>query len=126
MSVDESESSTKKKLLKRGFRESDKGKLKIISHWNLSQLDFLERTLEDFKPDLVIIDSLKRITTGRDISENSAEFADSIYELKEMLTKYGASGILIHHSNKNPDHSGVAKIRGNTSIPGAVWGYSKF
>jgi hypothetical protein len=51
----------------------------------------------------VIIDSLRRINAGREISENSAEFADQIYELKELLTRYGASGIIIHHANKNPD-----------------------
>jgi Fe2+ or Zn2+ uptake regulation protein len=59
---------------------------------------------------------------GREISENSAEFADMIYQLKELTGKYGAACILIHHSNKNPEALGVGRIRGNTSIAGAVWG----
>jgi hypothetical protein len=71
---------------------------------------------------VVIVDSLKRITHGLQISENSAEFADNIYTLKELFAKYNCSGILIHHSNKDKEATGVNKLRGSTAIAGAVWG----
>ncbi len=118
--ADESLSSTRAKLLKRGFREGDN--ISILPSWNISQLDKLESMLEDFRPDLVIIDSLRRIHHGCTISENSAEFADSIYTLKELLGRYKASGILIHHSNKDKEAMGVGKLRGSSAIAGAVWG----
>jgi KaiC/GvpD/RAD55 family RecA-like ATPase len=120
VSVDESAQSTKAKLLKRGFRRGDQ--LEVMTRWNISQLDDLESKLELLRPKLVIIDSLKRITLGREISENSAEFADMIYQLKELINKYGASAILIHHTNKNVDAVGLERVRGSTAIAGAVWG----
>jgi|GEM_PF-2524467 len=120
VSVDESAQSTKAKLLKRGFRRGDQ--LQIITKWDISQLNDLESKLEDFRPDLVIIDSLKRITLGRETSENSAEFADMIYQLKELTGKYGAACILIHHTNKNADAVGIERVRGSSAIAGATWG----
>ena len=122
ISVDESTQSTKAKLLKRGFRPRDAANIAVMTAWDISQLDALEAKLEDFRPDLVIIDSLKRITAGREISENSAEFADVLYTLKELIGRYGAASILIHHSNKNQDATGVSRVRGSTAIVGAVWG----
>jgi hypothetical protein len=74
ISVDESAQSTKLKLMKRGFRASDAQNIAVMTQWDVSQMAELEAKLEDFRPDLVVIDSLKRITAGREISENSAEF----------------------------------------------------
>jgi hypothetical protein len=122
VSVDESAQSTKAKLLKRGFRPTDAANLAVMTSWDISQLSELEAKLEDFRPDLVIIDSLKRITAGREISENSAEFADIIYQLKELTGRYNAASILIHHANKSSDAVGVSKVRGSTAITGACWG----
>lgn len=122
VSVDESAHSTKNKLIKRGFRRSDAKNVQVMTRFDVRQIRALEERLETFRPTLVIIDSLKRITHGQEVSENSAEFADNIYTLKETLTRYGASGILIHHTNKNQDALGVGKIRGSSAIAGAVWG----
>ena len=118
--ADESLTSTRAKLLKRGFRKGDN--LQVLPVWDISQMDKLETMLEDFRPDLVIVDSLRRIHHGSTISENSAEFADTIYTLKELFNRYKASGILIHHSNKDKDAMGVGKLRGSSAIAGAVWG----
>lgn len=122
ISVDESAQSTKAKLLKRGFRASDAKNVRVMSSWDISQMQKLEAQLENFRPDLVIVDSLKRINCGREISENSAEFADSIYLLKESLNRYGAAGILIHHTSKNSENLGVHRARGSSAISGACWG----
>jgi predicted XRE-type DNA-binding protein len=121
ISSDESLNSTRNKLIKRGFRSQDKD-IRVIPDWTIDDLDVLVEQLEEFRPDVVIIDSLRRITHGSIVSENSAEFADNIYTLKETIGKYGASGILIHHTNKNLDAMGVGKIRGSSAIAGAVWG----
>jgi hypothetical protein len=122
VSCDESLNSTKSKLLRRGFRDADKDYIRILPQWTIDNLDVLEAQLEDFRPDVVIIDSLKRITVGSQISENSAEFADNIYKLKETIGRYQASGILIHHANKSSDAMGVGKLRGSSAIAGAAWG----
>jgi hypothetical protein len=122
VSTDESANSTKAKLINRGFRRGDKGSIKVLPTWDISQMGALEALLEDFRPDLVIIDSLRRINKGSEISENSAEFADAIYTLKETLERYGAAGILIHHTNKDREALGVHRLRGSSAIAGAVWG----
>lgn len=120
VSCDESIGSTKSKLIKRGFKRGDK--VEVIPEWTIDRLPELEKKIEEYRPDVVIIDSLKRITHGSQISENSAEFADNIYSLKELFTKYGCSGILIHHTNKSNESMGVGKLRGSSAIAGAAWG----
>jgi len=122
VSTDESPDSTRDKLLKRGFRRSDSKNVEIMLGFSIDQIALLEERLRIFKPTLVIVDSLKRITHGQNISENSAEFADHIYTLKELFTRHNTSGILIHHTNKSQDAMGVGKIRGSSAIAGAVWG----
>jgi DNA primase len=120
VSVDESKQSTGRKLSKRGFRVSDKDNIRIVTKFNVEQLGKLEAEIEDFRPALVIIDSLKRITSGSEISENSAEFADSVYEISELCNRYGSSCLLIHHSKKNNESTGVENARGSTAITGAL------
>jgi AAA domain len=119
---DSSLASIKNQLRKRGFRPSDKDYIRIIPMWTIDQMDVLEQELEEFRPDVTIIDSLRRINHGSPVSENSPEFADNIYTLKETLGNYGSAGLLIHHTNKNLDAMGVGKIRGNSAIAGAAWG----
>ncbi|MBD1835408.1 AAA family ATPase [Cyanobacteria bacterium FACHB-472] len=121
ISVDESPSSTQQKLLNRGFKADDEN-LHVMTSFDVSQMAKLEAELEAFRPTLVVVDCLKRITHGREISENSAEFSDIVYDLKELFTKYGASGILIHHTNKNAEAVGVNRVRGSSAIAGATWG----
>ncbi len=99
ISVDESAHSTKAKLIKRGFRRTDTKNVQVMTKFDVQQIKVLEERLESFKPTLVLIDSLKRINHGQAVSENSAEFADNIYTIKELLTRYNASGILIHHTS---------------------------
>ncbi|MBW4639769.1 MAG: AAA family ATPase, partial [Gloeocapsa sp. UFS-A4-WI-NPMV-4B04] len=119
---DESRSTAIGRLIKRGFRREDTDNVQFMDAFSISQLSLLEERLETFRPSLVIIDSLRRINAGREVSENSAEFTDTLYQLKELLTRYGAAGIVIHHSNKNNDAVGVGRVRGSSAIAGAVWG----
>lgn len=122
ISPDASKQSLKHEMLKRGFRSQDGKNIRIMPRWSIDQMSVLEQQLEDFRPDLVIIDSLKKITAGKEISENSAEFADNIIALNDMLGRYRAAGILVHHASKSNDTVGVAKARGSTAIVGACWG----
>lgn len=119
---DESVNTAKGRLLKRGFRASDAANVKFMDSFSITQLHVLEKELETFRPTLVVVDSLRRINAGREVSENSAEFADNIYQLKELLTRYNASGIFIHHATKNGDAVGVERVRGSSAIAGATWG----
>ena len=119
VSVDESRESVTRKMIKRGFRASDKDSIRIVTTFSINQLPKLEAEIEAFKPVLVVIDSLKRITKGLETSENSAEFSDNVYTISEMCNRYGAACLLIHHSNKNTESIGVENVRGSTAIAGA-------
>src|SRR4028118_1387212 len=119
---DASKMSLKQELTKRGFRKQDSPNLHIFPEWSIDQMAVLEAKLEKFRPDLVVIDSLKKITVGQEISENSDEFANNIIALNDMLSRYRASGILVHHANKSNDAIGVERVRGSTAIVGACWG----
>jgi hypothetical protein len=98
VSTDESANSTKAKLINRGFRRGDKGSIKVLPTWDISQMGALEALLEDFRPDLVIIDSLRRINKGSEISENSAEFR------RCHLHPQGNSGTLRGSRHPNSPH----------------------
>jgi len=119
---DASKQSLKQELTKRGFRKQDSPNLHIFPRWSIDQMAVLEAKLEKFRPDLVVIDSLKRITAGKEISENSEEFANNIIALNDMLNRYRVSGILVHHANKSNDAIGVERVRGSTAIVGSCWG----
>jgi hypothetical protein len=119
---DESSNTARGRLIKRGFRPEDAPNVKFIDSFKITQLDLLEEWLESFRPTLVVIDCLRKINTGRVVSENSAEFADSVYQVKELITRYNAACILIHHTNKNQEAVGVERVRGSSAIAGAVWG----
>ncbi|NEQ20165.1 MAG: AAA family ATPase [Microcoleus sp. SIO2G3] len=119
---DESVGTAKGRLLKRGFRHEDTDKVRFMHKFSITQLNVLEERLETFRPTLVIIDSLRRINAGRELSENSAEFADAVYQLKELCAQYNAACLLIHHSSKNSEAVGVDRVRGSSAIAGATWG----
>ena len=127
VSSDESPNSTKRRLKTRGFDllpESYEN-LRIMTDLDLANLGELEEELEDFKPQLVVIDSLTSISRDIGVSENDAEYAKGIYRLKEVIGRYGASGILIHHENKDKDAKGLAKVAGSARIVAATWGIAQ-
>lgn len=121
--TNQSERSTYDNLGKRGFdREELRGKVRVMTNWNISQLSELEKVLEDFRPNLTIIDCLKSITVGIGIPENSPRFGSVVTRLRETLARHGSAGLLLHHSNKNKRGSGLDRVRGSITIVDAAWG----
>ena len=64
-----------------------------------SEVEKLKRTLEDFKPEVIVIDSFRRFI-GFD--ENDAGFISNLFtnHLKPITEKYGVTWILLHHLRK--------------------------
>ncbi|PSB41658.1 hypothetical protein C7B80_30015 [Cyanosarcina cf. burmensis CCALA 770] len=120
--TDESINSLSWKFQRMGFTNDLNDSVKVVTNFTVTNLDLMERWITDFKPDLVIIDSLARINLGRDVNENDPKFAESIYEIRELLQKHNAACLLLHHDNKSNDNLGVHKVRGSSAIAGAVWG----
>jgi hypothetical protein len=120
---DESPRTTRRRLRARGIDLlAEQDNLRIMPHLDISKLNELEAELEDFQPQLVVIDSLTTICLSLGISEKDPEFARYIYKLKDLLGRYNAAGIITHHENKDSLAKGINKISGSARIPAAVWG----
>lgn len=123
ISSDESPSSTRRRMRLRGFDLlAERSNLRIMTHLDITNLTELESRLEDFRPDLVVIDSLTTICSEVGISEKDPEFARYIYKLKAVLGRYNAACILTHHENKDALAKGINQVSGSARIPAAVWG----
>jgi hypothetical protein len=120
---DESPRTTRRRLRARGIDlVGELDNLRIMTHLDISKLTELEAELEDFHPQLVVIDSLTTICLTVGVSEKDPEFARYIYKLKDLLGRYNAAGIITHHENKDSLAKGINKISGSARIPAAVWG----
>ena len=91
--------------------------MKFKSHWQQSQYKVLLRWLKEYKPVLVIIDSLTSVSTMIAAKEYEAAYATTLYRLaRENGTEFPATTFLwIHHDKK--DGSG---FRGTDMLRNAV------
>jgi hypothetical protein len=99
--------------------------MRLMSSLDLNDLSALETQLEDFRPTLVVVDSLTSISTNLTTSEKDPEFARHVYKLGKLLGKYNAAGVLIHHENKNSEQKGIEKVSGTARLTAAVWGIAQ-
>ena len=69
---------------------------------------------------LVVIDSYSRCVSSLGVSERDAEIAGPLADLQEALGPYGATIVVIHHSNKGSrNESASLASRGSTALPAA-------
>ena len=73
-------------------------------------------------PNLVILlDSYSAATAGLGLEEKSAMYAEPLLDLQEAIAPYGASLIVIHHSNRHSAKGRASSAsRGTTALPVAV------
>ena len=123
ISVDESVQSTVLKAEKRyGPTWLESNRVRLVTDWKLTEQDFLETQIDEFNPDLVVIDSLRQVAANIGISENSAEFVDAIASVIKLCRRKNVSLVVIHHDNKNKESQGIDRARGSSSLPAAFWG----
>jgi hypothetical protein len=99
-----------------------RGNFTALTSFDITNQSRLQAKCQEFKPDLVILDSLTSISRKSGISENDAEFARPIYQLRDLLASVNASGVLIHHDNKSKEAKGIDKMSGTGRIAAAAWG----
>lgn len=118
-----------KRLRTKGFNENLDGMEQAINDNRIalerefkidSDLSYLRQRVEEFKPDIVIYDSLRRITAHLDVSENDAKFASHVYTLQAVHNLIGVPGLVVHHNNKSGE--GLNGVSGSGGIPGATDG----
>lgn len=82
----------------------------------------LQTLINEFKPDLIIFDTLRRISATVAVSENSADFSKYLYALQRLMIQNETCGLVLHHTNKSQNATGLNKISGSGSIPGGTDG----
>lgn len=112
-----------RRLQSRGFEDNELNfeeaneNLVIYRSFSLAKdLEKLAEVIDDEKPNIVMFDSLRAITSDVETSENNAEFSKYLYALQRLLTLKEVCGIVIHHGNKS------GGVSGSLSMIGAVDG----
>jgi len=112
-------------LSDRGFDQDDPnwkvvGPNRDMAAWTIKDLELLESWLEEFQPDLVIIDSIRTtICYPLGIEEKSEIVGHWMKEVERLVMRYG-SLLWVHHDNKDKNLSGVSRASGSTAITGNV------
>jgi len=90
--------------------------------WLADHMDDLRREIEQWQPDLVMIDSLTAINRRSTFEENQTEYARPVFMLRDIAQEFGISILLTHHSNSE------GKARGTKAVFNAVsevWALSR-
>lgn len=89
-----------------------------------TDINWLIAKIEQHKPDLVIIDSLRKATIKSPFSENSNEYGKLVYALQQVFNMTNTCGVIIHHLSKygqdaKKKYNLVERLAGHTSISAA-------
>lgn len=113
----------RKRLDTRGFYEVEPGQVRIWTRFKCHRdIAKLESFLAEFRPDLVVLDSLRRTATGSGVSENDAAFSQFVYDLSDATRAYNSSLIIIDHDKKTGEAQGIDNVSGSLAKVGGVWG----
>lgn len=94
----------------------DNHNIAFLRNWNIENVAGLNKMIEEFNPDLVLIDSLNSVSSHSIFSENDAEYARPVLGLRKLSEKHNISIFLIHHSNKAGDVRGSSAIKAACSV----------
>lgn len=94
--------------------------------WSVENMAGLNKKIDEFNPDLLMIDSLNSVSTNCLISENDAEYARPVLALRKLSETTKKLIFLIHHSNKEGDVRGSSAIKAACSMEMKLARDSKF
>jgi len=112
--TDESPSDLLEHLEQRGFN-LDCENIRIKTRWNFTHLAQLYQEVKEFRPDLILMDSITSLSAGNCVSENDVEYARPILGLRAITSEFGCHILLLHHSSR-----GAGEARGTTALEAAV------
>lgn len=91
-------------------------------------INWLMKRITEYKPSLVVIDSLRMATLNSDAEENNNRMGKLVYRLQQVFNYTNTCGLVIHHMNKGSaatnarKDSLITKLAGHTSISSACDG----
>lgn len=92
-----------------------------------TDLLWLRNRIEEYRPSLVVIDSLRMATLSSPYSENTNEYGKLVYAMQRVFIATETCGLVIHHMNKSGGKdqkkaSLIESVAGHTSISAATSG----
>jgi archaellum biogenesis ATPase FlaH len=122
---DEGRRSLKRRLMAAGFAQIPpelRKNFDSLTSFDITHQSRLLSKCQEFKPDLIIIDSLTSVSRNSQVSEKDPEFARPLYQLRDLVSSVNAACVLIHHDNKSETAKGIDKMSGSLRIAAAAWG----
>jgi KaiC/GvpD/RAD55 family RecA-like ATPase len=113
--LDERKGTYKRRIESRGI-DTESEDFYLMRRFRLSDLSLLEEKLNEFRPDLIVLDNFRKAISGMGLDENKPEAADTLDPFIELLEDYDASCVLIHHDNKNTQAQGQDRMSGSTNL----------
>jgi replicative DNA helicase len=113
---DEQPTDTAEKLELMGYDEGDIGNhIEYRYGWSFESMSYLIKDINEFKPHLIIFDSLTFGNRFAVCTENDTEYARPILEINALLAEHRCSAIFIHHVNQGGGFRGATAIRNAVS-----------
>ncbi len=119
--TDESAGDMLDALRRRGF-SADMSNIRYKTRWTFEHISQLRAEMEEFKPEVIVIDSITSASRHSLFSENDVQYARPILKLKDLAQQYGCTIIIIHHSSKAGEARGTSAIFNSVS---EVWKLEK-
>jgi replicative DNA helicase len=119
--TDESAGDMLDALKRRGFN-ADMQNIRYKTRWTVEHIPHLRAEIEEFKPEVIVIDSITSVNRHSLFSENDVQYARPILKLKDLAQQCGCTIILVHHSSKAGEARGTSAIFNSVS---EVWKLEK-
>lgn len=114
--TDESANDMISNLSSRGF--NPEMPIRYLTRWTVDHIQSLRKEIEEFKPEIVLVDSLTTINRNSIFSENDSEYARPVLLLRDIAQEYGCTFLIVHHSSKEGSARGTTAIYNSVS---EVW-----
>ncbi|MCC5620705.1 AAA family ATPase, partial [Nostoc sp. CHAB 5715] len=113
---DESKNDMLQALNKRGFKPGTEVRKRTAVRfgWNTDAMPILYEDAAEFKPAIIMIDSLTFVNRHSLYDENRTEYSRPVLELNRFAAETGITVVIVHHTNKN------GQARGTTAVRNAV------
>lgn len=101
--------------------------IRFITKWQVESIPRLVSEIDNFKPDLVMIDSITGASKFSIYSENDVPFAKPLLLLRDIAQDKNVTFLVIHHSSKGAEGRG-GTARGTSALVNAVsevWNLSR-
>ena len=92
--------------------------IRYKTKWTVDHIQQLRQEALDYKPEVLVIDSITAVSRNSLFSENDTEYARPVLLFRDLASEIGCTIIIIHHSNSQGEARGTRAIFNSVS---EVW-----